>query len=356
MRILNNYGKYIFLFIIIILPSIFNCEHFMFIRYYALLNLSGWLLIYFAERERKINIYAISVFLLYIIIFTIHYNYSVNPYNSRLHFAEYAVYFTALVFISSIEWKKTRIFYTIASALSLSAVIQVFYSLPQIISGMNRIEGNTSYPNFLSLLLIGGITALIFISIRIFKLNRKSLFLTIPLTLLLFFFLVKTGSRNIIVLIPFVAFFIVFTFKKRFSLIMLFVILILMLIIPSKSKNRMFHEAEINPYGVQRINIYKQAVNIGIDNLPFGIGYGNFHYYSLKNNFPVEGRIGRYAAHAKIAHNEYLEWFVNAGILGIILLISFLLIVIRYIYKKKKISLEDKFINEMSSSFVFFSN
>ncbi|MFO8061878.1 MAG: O-antigen ligase family protein [bacterium] len=347
--------KYFFIGLLIILPSIFDCEKFLFIRYYSLIGSFALAMLFALESKKRINIPAFAVLLIYTVSFVIHYNFSVNGYNARLHFAEYGFYFLILLYVSSAKWDKGKLFITISHAVIVSGIVQIIYSLDDFAGRAGRIEGNTHYPNFLSLLFIAGVVSSAFLIIRYFSQGRKLRGLVYGLTgILLLYADFRTGSRNIIVLLPLAAFLIIFAYKKRMAVIGLTAAVLLMLLIPSNAQHRFFHEREINPYGVQRANIYKQTAGIALRNLPMGIGYNNLSYYTLKNNFPVEGRIARFGSHAKIAHNEYLEWFVSAGIFGLAIMLVFLYAFIGFI-RRSNLKLPGKFILIILSLFFIMS-
>lgn len=293
-------------------------------------------LIFFIENKKRINLAAFITLFIYSISFTIYYNFSVNGYNARIHYVEWGFYLISILVISSVNWDKGKLLNTLAIAIILSGLIQVFHSIDDMQNDLGRILGNTIYPNFLSMLLIAGITASLFLVIDNYfsKQRRWGLIYIIPI-IILFFAAFRTGSRNIMILLPLMVFILLFQYRKRIAFIGLAAVILIIFLIPSHSKYRLLHEGENNPYGVQRMNIYKQVIDIMIHH-PCGIGYNNLYYYTLQNNFPVEGRIGRYAVHAKVAHNEYLEWAVNTGIIGsIILLLLFAYIIIQI--KKSRI-------------------
>ncbi len=352
-RIKNNI-VYILLFIIILIPSIFDCEEFMFIRAFALfINI---ILLIFIIRQRNISFRIIPLLILgiYILSSLYHYLFSVNAYNIRLHFNEYSIYFLIPVIISLLKFNKDKYIKYVFHAIIIGGIIQILFSLPQLFAGANRIEGLTPYPNFLSFYLVLAFSACLYFALRMLVEKKKMGIIYIVLGIFILFMTFKTGSRNIFILLPAGILLISFIFNKKIAITMFILSIIIILILPSNAKNRLFNEAEINPYGVQRENIYKQVLKIGVRNLPMGIGYNNLNYYALKDNFPVEGRVGRYAASAKIAHNEYLEWFANAGVLGILILLLLLYAVIWFIRNRGK-SKENKLIISFIILFSIFS-
>lgn len=331
----TNNIKYFLIGLLIILPSLFNSESFLFIRYYSLMGSISLFLIHKTRNRQNINMPVFFILTGYLITCALYYNFSVNSYNIRMHFAEYGFYMYAMLIIASIDWNARKLFKTLSHALIVSGLIQIAYSLGDLGRGAGRIEGNTAYPNFLSLLLIAGLAASIYLIIEqwIREKNKWGIVYIMPLLILLFG-IFRTGSRNILILIPLMLFTVVFFYRKKWALIGLAAAVIIIVLVPSHSKYRLLHEKENNPYGVQRINIYKQVTGIAARH-PLGIGYNNLQYFTLQNNFPVEGRVGRYAANARIAHNEYLEWLVNTGLAGIILFVILLFYIIRFIGRNK---------------------
>lgn len=71
-----------------------------------------------------------------------------------------------------------------------------------------------------------------------------------------------------------------------------------------------------------RLLLLKDAFMVGMQHFPFGVGPGNYVYYSPTKNF---------------SHNVYAELFVNEGIVGLILYIWLILLFIFRQYKRFKI-------------------
>ncbi len=319
-------------FILTVLPSLFDSEEFLFIRFFSLFII----LLYFIVNTNKIEINKLSLFISFVYAYSILYFYisSPNKYNIRIHFAEYIGYiFIIWLFSSNKEYiKKINYF---LYAIILSGFIQILYSLRQILNHTNRIHGNSHYANFLGFFLfLSMLSSLYLLKKHWYSIKNRIICILFSLLFLVFIFL--TGSRNIFVLLPTSTFIIVFFYRKKMSIIITITVLLLLLFIPTKSKYRFFNEKKTNPYGVQRLNIYKQVLKISIKKFPMGVGFNNLQYYTLQYNFPVEGRISRYGSHAKIAHNEYLEWIVNAGILGVLLIIIYLYVFFKLLLIKNK--------------------
>lgn len=351
MIMIRNNIKYIFLGLIIVLPAFFNSESYLFIRYYSLLGSLAFLILYLREGKRFINMPAFIILAAYVILCAMYYNFSANSYNVRMHFVEYGFYIVIMLITGSIDWDREKLFGILSHAVIVSGLIQFAYSLNDLTSRSGRIQGNTVYPNFLALLLLTGAIAAVFLFIHYYIRQRKyrGLIYIVPFILLIFGTF-RTGSRNIIVLLPIAVFIIIFLFRKKWAFIGLFATLIIIMLMPSHSKQRLLHERQINPYGVQRINIYKQVANIALRH-PLGIGFNNLQYYTLKNNFPVEGRVGRYAANAKIAHNEYLEWIANAGIAGVALIAVIIIYLILFLKNGWEAHICKKFVISLMTVF-----
>jgi O-antigen ligase len=71
-----------------------------------------------------------------------------------------------------------------------------------------------------------------------------------------------------------------------------------------------------------RLVLLKDAFKVGMQHFPFGVGPGNYVYYSPTKNF---------------SHNVYAELFVNEGIVGLILYMWLILLFIFRQYKRFKI-------------------
>ena len=63
-----------------------------------------------------------------------------------------------------------------------------------------------------------------------------------------------------------------------------------------------------------RVELIKEAVNVGLDYFPLGVGPGNYVHYSFSGHF---------------SHNNYLELFVTVGIVGLIIYLSMMWIFLK---------------------------
>jgi O-antigen ligase len=153
----------------------------------------------------------------------------------------------------------------------------------------------------------------------------------------LFLALLVTGSRG-----GFIAFFFIIILaslikgKKR-ALILFIGILLALIIIPNPVKTHLLKKYDI--YAFTRLDIWRMSFRIFADHPILGVGLSNFKVTVYPYNFPVFEAIGRYAKIPRQAHNSFLEFIVETGLIGGILLTAALLLFIVSLYrfiKKKK--------------------
>lgn len=315
--------------------SVLNFESFILLRYAAIV--SGLMTVIWVILNNKKKVYLSTPFLafagLFLLVNFLHFLFSKNPYNIRMYFTEFSVYIFIALYFSSGEIKENfdEMF---SVGIITASMLQGVYSVPQLIAGASRIEGNSNYPNFLSMLFSAGILSSIFM---IRKYWKKPLSVVYALFAAAAVFLAfRTGSRNVAVLLPAAIFILFFFLDRKKAVIISAAAIILLLIIPNPVRNRLIFESASNPVSVQRPKIYRQCIGIFLKNPLIGIGYNNLEKYSMKTNFPVEGRVGRYAAHAEIAHNEYIEWCVNNGIFGIAMWVIIFIMFLKSLYEAEK--------------------
>jgi len=92
-------------------------------------------------------------------------------------------------------------------------------------------------------------------------------------------------------------------------------ILVAVTVIPNPVRHRILHPEE-GSLAYKRVAIWKSAVE-RIEDHPLGVGLGNFKYYSDVYAIPVEESVSRYGTTARTAHNEYLHFAAEAGVLGV---------------------------------------
>ncbi len=183
--------------------------------------------------------------------------------------------------------------------------------------GSARVSGTYEYANFFVFPLVVGF-------LYSFKLENK--IIRYSLMILFFVFSVLTGSRIVLVLILVLP---LLLFKRKKFAWVGPILLGLVLLVPNPVKKRIMGKVEV--YSLQRPNIWKQAIKTGLDRPLTGWGLRSFEKASLRYKFPVEGR---YSRKAKIAHNQFLQYFAEGGS---ILFLSYLYLFVVFFMNFKKI-------------------
>jgi tetratricopeptide (TPR) repeat protein len=75
-------------------------------------------------------------------------------------------------------------------------------------------------------------------------------------------------------------------------------------------------------YAYERLSIWKSAVQMMLDHPWFGVGLGQFEYFSPRYAFPVDAHWARFGRIAHTPHNEYLHAGAELGIPGMVLVIA----------------------------------
>jgi len=164
--------------------------------------------------------------------------------------------------------------------------------------GSLRVSGTYNYANFFVLPLVFGF---------ICSLEIKNSRIKYPLMGLFFIFSILTGSRIVLVFILLLPFFLL---NRKIFALLAPILLGLILFIPNPIKKRV--TGKVRTYSLQRPNIWKQAIKTGLDKPITGWGLRSFEKASLQHNFPVKGK---YPKKAKIAHNQFLQYFAEGGII-----------------------------------------
>lgn len=158
--------------------------------------------------------------------------------------------------------------------------------------------------------------------LRFLKITWDILFiLLIPLT---FFISLLTASRQVLIIqIPLFAILLYLRYvrnKKMFHKIVFLAIAAASIIISLPNIERSYNESilktrsELDVSDDIRVELFKDAVNVGLDHFPLGVGPGNYVHYSFSGHF---------------SHNNYLELFATVGIVGVVLYLSMLWIFLR---------------------------
>ena len=109
---------------------------------------------------------------------------------------------------------------------------------------------------------------------------------------------------------------------------------ILLLVIPNPAIQRIKQVSTYDVYAYSRWSMWKSALTMLRDYPVFGIGLGNFGYFSYRYAFPVKNAWAKYARVARYAHNEFLHIGSEMGIFGILFFLSAIIVVFFYGIKR----------------------
>src|SRR6266849_2503918 len=92
-------------------------------------------------------------------------------------------------------------------------------------------------------------------------------------------------------------------------------------IVQNPLQQRMLSVGTQDPYAYTRLAIWKNSLE-RISDHPWGVGLGLYKYTSFQYRFPVDNAIARYGKRAESAHNKYLQFAVELGVLGLVLFLA----------------------------------
>jgi len=101
--------------------------------------------------------------------------------------------------------------------------------------------------------------------------------------------------------------------KKRWILAILSLLIVLLLFTPNPMMKRLIHIGEEDPHAYERFLVWKATLDIIKDYPLFGTGLGTFRDYYPQYKSQIGFRTARFA------HNEYLHFTAELGLIGIIL-------------------------------------
>ena len=279
-----------------------------------LLGIYTIFLLSYAMILRKENIMERNIFLIPFLLFTITSFiatiFSPAFFSSLEGFIEYFAYLLFFLSLLFIKPEKNKLLL----ALFIFSLLELFICYTQLTMG--RVMGTYRYASYIVIPLFFGL-------LYSFKISNK----TIRYSLIFLFFIATllTGSRVVFVLIVFLPFLL---FKKKILWAIIPIIIGAVLLIPNPVGSRIKGKADI--YSFQRPNLWKQAMKTAMDKPITGWGPRNYKKTSLKYNFPVKGK---YKREAKIAHNQFLQYFADGGV---IFLFAYILIFYVFILHFKK--------------------
>ncbi len=207
-------------------------------------------------------------------------------------FLEYFAYLIFFVSLLLIKPDKEKLLLSIF-VFCLIELIVCFFQL-----NSPRVSGTYGYANFFVFPLVFGFLYSLRLGNKIMKYSLMALF---------FVFSILTASRIVLILILVLP--VLFVKRKVFAFFAP-ILIGLVLLIPNPIKKRVI--VKVQTYSLQRPNIWKQAIRTGLNRPIVGWGLRSFEKASLKYNFPVEGK---YSKKAKIAHNQFLQYFAEGGMI-----------------------------------------
>jgi tetratricopeptide (TPR) repeat protein len=95
-------------------------------------------------------------------------------------------------------------------------------------------------------------------------------------------------------------------------------IVVIVMLLPTPWRNRVFAEHQQNPVAYARLQMWQQAARMMMEH-PFGVGLGLYQYAAPRYAFPVEQQVARYAQVARTPHSEIAQIGAELGVLGLVL-------------------------------------
>lgn len=199
-----------------------------------------------------------------------------------------------------------------------------------------RVFGTFLNPNHLAAYL-SCLTILLLSKIILDKSFRNALWLKIPIIVLFVVVLLLTRSRGGILSLTGGLILITALIKRarKKALMGLVLCIILLILIPNPFINRIKDIQETDIYAYSRLSMWTSAARMIKDHPLFGVGLGNFRYFTQRYAFPVEGAWARYAKVANYAHNEPLQLTAELGIPGMIFFLLSILTIINLTFNLK---------------------
>ena len=217
-------------------------------------------------------------------------------------------------------------------AVRVQASFQALLVLAAGIGGQDRPAGTFFNPNFLAgflaaalLLVVGG---LIFPQPG----DRRRLpriALAVCEATLLFAALLATGSRGGALAIG-AGLLVLLTLRSwRAAAAAFTVAAAVVLLIPNPLVHRVRTLAQTDNFAFTRIEIWKSAWSMMLDNPWLGVGLGQFEYVSNRYAFPVTTHWARYTRVAENAHSEYLQAGAELGVPGLLVAIGMVALLVQ---------------------------
>lgn len=229
------------------------------------------------------------------------------------------------------------------------------------------------YPNFSYSLI-----PLVFYFIIKNKIEKKYKIVGSFLLILIFYNSLISNNRTFFLMMIFSLFFSLILYSKeikRFSLkktLLLFLLIVLIYFLKEiaviarpftfLTLNRLSLEEQYYSTVTSRVNIWKRAIEVGNENIFFGVGLGNFAYY-LPYSIYIEDYLKESIYKLNLPpvysspHNMFLEFFAEGGIFGLLTLIFlflyFFFVDTRFFFKNPNDLLKKSVIISFWSLFIF---
>lgn len=95
-----------------------------------------------------------------------------------------------------------------------------------------------------------------------------------------------------------------------------------LVVYPNPWVERIVNLSQTDVFAYSRLSIWKSALEIMREYPLFGIGLGQYKYYSARFAFPVESHWARYSRVAENPHSEYLQVGAEMGVAGLVILLA----------------------------------
>ncbi len=263
--------------------------------------------------ERNIFFIPITIFVVSSFIITI---FSPALIFSFIGFIEYFSYFLFFLSLIILKPEKNKFLFV----LFIFSLIELVICYTEVRGG--RVNGTYNYASYIVIPLFLGF-------LYSFNLNKKVL--KYALMVLFLVAALLTGSRIVFVFILILPFFLI---KRKILWAVIPILISIILIIPNPVGRRI--KGQVDIYSLQRPYLWKQATLTAMDRPIVGWGLRNYEKVSLKYNFPVKGK---YERAAKIAHNQFLQYFADGGV---ILLFAYILIFYVFLLNFRKLNIMER--------------
>ncbi len=95
-----------------------------------------------------------------------------------------------------------------------------------------------------------------------------------------------------------------------------------LVVYPNPWIERIVNLSQTDVFAYSRLSIWKSALEMMREYPLFGIGLGQYKYYSSRFAFPVESHWARYSRVAETPHSEYLQVGAEMGVTGVVIFLA----------------------------------